>query len=421
MLEELDNKKKGKQVVNKEFEETYVKIDPKEVIDIEGYNDFFDYEAFTKFEIFPIKGIDKKKKIKKKKKKAEANSNNNTELPLDTNKEIEQSLNYTKPNIEEIKEALNKDIQENVLKNTEAIIDKQEEDDMEEKELEESLEEDNKLNDIPEVKVPDCKVSSNKPKPSHKKAEKKIDRQRKKELMEEKSKYKEELEHYKKERERAFNYYKPYTSTPKKKKTKKKKKQEPKVIPEDIITKLNKDITNTVTRLNIHNTNMFKASQHIVKIIESVASKVFERKIQGQLYGSVATGLSLEDSDIDIALENIISQSNDKYISNLITLGDYFQKEEFVKECTTTLTARAPVIKLVVEVKKLGIKFMKEEVKVDITIDDRVNRPPVFYGIKFTSWVMQKLQIIDCFRSLVILVKRLIYNHQLNLLFYGTL
>eukprot|EP00826_Nyctotherus_ovalis_P061215 TRINITY_DN8689_c0_g2_i8.p1 TRINITY_DN8689_c0_g2~~TRINITY_DN8689_c0_g2_i8.p1 ORF type:complete len:735 (+),score=165.51 TRINITY_DN8689_c0_g2_i8:1107-3311(+) len=383
-LEELDGKsRKGKQA-DREFEEKYVKVEPKDVAGVEMYEEFFDYDAFSLIEIFPIKGIDKKKKAKKKKKQAEAGPAiiNTTEFSQCNNREMQVDPGIARHSIrgkddELMRESSNKDVKsiESSVENIklEEMVDIEQQDNTGKNDGESVMkvesvsehEEESKLNAVPEVKVPNCKTpASDKPKPPHNKANKKMDKKFKKKLIEQSSKYKEE-------KARVFNHYKTYTSIPKEPKKKKKPATDAKPtypnellptegsylvlpgiynlegIPEPVLVNLNAEIANTMNKLNAHYAVLCKAYELIVRVIEETATKVFGNGVKGRLYGSVATGLVLEDSDVDIALENIGAATNEKYIENLIVLGEYFKSQAFVKDCKTILTARVPVIKLV--------------------------------------------------------------------------
>lgn len=391
-LEELGGKGgKGKRV-EKEFEEKYVKVEPKDVAGVEMYEEFFDHDAFSQVEVFPIKGIDKKKKAKKKKKQAEAGpvkvemaeplQCNSREMHVDPG--IVRHSIQGKDDDELMGENSNMDIKsmESAVENIklEEMVDIEQQsnagkDDGESVMKVESAserEEENKLNAVPEVKVSDCKIpASDKPKPSHNKMSKKIDRKRRKELIEQSSKFKEDQAHYKETMARVFNYYKAYTSIPKEPRKKKPVDTKPsnpnnpneplpeetrlalpgiydlEGIPELVLLDLNSSISNTMNNLNAHYAVLCKAYELIVRMIEETATKVFGNGVKGRLYGSVATGLALEDSDVDIALENISAATNEKYIENLIVLGESFKAQAFVKDCKTIPTARVPVIKLV--------------------------------------------------------------------------
>lgn len=67
----------------------------------------------------------------------------------------------------------------------------------------------------------------------------------------------------------------------------------------------------------------------------------------------------------------------------------------------------------------MGILFTKPEIKIDITIYDAIHYPFISCGIIFTDWVIQKMQFKPVLQPITLLAKRLLYNHNLNVLFHG--
>ena len=116
--------------------------------------------------------------------------------------------------------------------------------------------------------------------------------------------------------------------------------------------KLNEVIDDVMSSLNLYNEMIYAAQEVIIKVIEEHAIKCLYNNnsssgIKASLYGSVATGLALEDSDIDIVLNNVVALSKEEYINDLLKLGDYLKEQSFVKSANTITAVRVPVIKLV--------------------------------------------------------------------------
>lgn len=123
-------------------------------------------------------------------------------------------------------------------------------------------------------------------------------------------------------------------------------------VPRENMAVLNDAIDETMRCSDSLNERLFAVQNVVVRLVEEHAAKCFGKDqktsgVKASLYGSVATGLALQDSDIDIVLNNVVALSAEEYISNLLKLGDYFRGQEFVKTASTITTARAPVIKLV--------------------------------------------------------------------------
>ncbi len=124
---------------------------------------------------------------------------------------------------------------------------------------------------------------------------------------------------------------------------------------EKLVGRLNTEIASMIHALETYNSTLFPVCKIVRNMIEQHAAKVFaldsssqpENLIQAILYGSVATGLALEDSDVDITLNGVVAETNDQYMDNLVKLGDSLKTLPFVEGCKVITTARVPVIKLV--------------------------------------------------------------------------
>ena len=66
------------------------------------------------------------------------------------------------------------------------------------------------------------------------------------------------------------------------------------------------------------------------------------------MYGSMATGLALETSDLDIAIRGIEIYTKEKLISCMNSFCNQIEKCAYVEQCKCIATARVPVIKMVI-------------------------------------------------------------------------
>jgi DNA polymerase sigma len=186
--------------------------------------------------------------------------------------------------------------------------------------------------------------------------------------------------------------------------------------------KLKAEIKRVVDELEIYNLSLYSICENIRKVIQAHAAKAFSSEVvQAILYGSAALGLALEFSDIDITLTNIEATSSENYMLNVLLLGQHFEAQDFVEKCKVITTARVPVVKLVLNLIKMGITFSRTEIKLDITISDQIYRPSAYYGVHFSLWVIQKLCTLPNLKPLILLSKRLLAKHELNNLYYGNL
>ena len=69
--------------------------------------------------------------------------------------------------------------------------------------------------------------------------------------------------------------------------------------------------------------------------------------IKAVLYGSIANGLAIRSSDIDIAICGLTDCGQLQRVTYMQMLGYSFQSQPLVQSCATIVTSRVPVIKLV--------------------------------------------------------------------------
>lgn len=65
------------------------------------------------------------------------------------------------------------------------------------------------------------------------------------------------------------------------------------------------------------------------------------------IYGSMATGLAIESSDVDIVIQNIQCQKGTTYADSIYLLSNSLEKLPFIKEHKVIPSAEVPLIKLV--------------------------------------------------------------------------
>ena len=74
-----------------------------------------------------------------------------------------------------------------------------------------------------------------------------------------------------------------------------------------------------------------------------------------------------------------------------------------------------------VAAEQVGREEETVDMKIDITLDDSSagTLSSVYYGIRFTDWVLEVCKQRPNFAGLVILLKTLLNLHQLNVSYYG--
>lgn len=72
-----------------------------------------------------------------------------------------------------------------------------------------------------------------------------------------------------------------------------------------------------------------------------------KEQIEVAIYGSRATELALENSDIDIAIKNVKVMTKEQYFDYMQKFSVSLKALPYITECKVIPTAKVPVIKLV--------------------------------------------------------------------------
>jgi len=132
------------------------------------------------------------------------------------------------------------------------------------------------------------------------------------------------------------------------------------------------------------------------------------------LYGSRVIGLALPHSDIDISISNIYKENA------LEKMGEYLSKQEYVVSCNVISTAKVPVIRLILDPKKLNIDFFNE-IKVDIIIETPLrNKESLARNrVKFIEWAKKEMRMLPLLKPIALMFKLILANAQLNIPYDG--
>eukprot|EP01022_Parablepharisma_sp_SALTPOND_P017858 TRINITY_DN28_c1_g1_i2.p1 TRINITY_DN28_c1_g1~~TRINITY_DN28_c1_g1_i2.p1 ORF type:complete len:590 (-),score=92.31 TRINITY_DN28_c1_g1_i2:1299-3068(-) len=187
-----------------------------------------------------------------------------------------------------------------------------------------------------------------------------------------------------------------------------------------IMDALNVEIQTAIAKIDNYNATLKPICELIQHKIEGVARAVFApEQVRTALYGSMAAGLALPYSDIDVAILGVDMEGG------LEKLGETLAQQEYVNECKVIATARVPVIKLVLSLAKLGVKAEMMEIKVDVTIgklsEEKAGTSSVRNGVKFVEWIQERLKEVPALKPVVLLIKMLLANNDLNIPYHGIL
>lgn len=114
-----------------------------------------------------------------------------------------------------------------------------------------------------------------------------------------------------------------------------------------LFERLNQEIEDLVAKIAEHNKNLSRVAKEVQETLANMASATFDDpKISTAVYGSAATGLALENSDVDIAICGL-KCDKEMLPFHMEALGIALKEKALVTECQVIESATVPVIKTV--------------------------------------------------------------------------
>lgn len=133
------------------------------------------------------------------------------------------------------------------------------------------------------------------------------------------------------------------------------------------------------------------------------------------MYGSYATGLAIESSDIDLAILGVDLHSRQLVQTACIQLASSLKHLPFVVSCTAIVTAKIPVIKMKTDLRYFSGISSPE--MIDITFVDTFEGSHL--GIEAISFTRDLLILFPDMLFLVIVLKNFLYSINLNSAYHG--
>ena len=159
----------------------------------------------------------------------------------------------------------------------------------------------------------------------------------------------------------------------------------------------------------------------INKILEKI-NEIVVLSFQGasiELFGSYASGLAIEASDVDIVVVGLdISERNELEI-HCNYLAEILRNYPFIVKIQSIPTARIPVIKL--EVSTLPLVGTESIVMVDITFDDYCSGTGNHLGLTSLMLTRELQRLYPPLQYLVLVLKKFLYDYNLNSSYKGGL
>jgi predicted nucleotidyltransferase len=138
--------------------------------------------------------------------------------------------------------------------------------------------------------------------------------------------------------------------------------------------------------------------------------------IQAHVYGSVASGLALESSDMDIAISGIPINSREQLLSEFVKIKQHLEVIPQIKYIKPIFTAKVPILKLMMQ----GEVY--PAIKVDLLIPDNEELPShllrCLHSVNMTKDILSKFKHT---REIVIILKKLLNIRNFNSPYTGKL
>jgi len=199
------------------------------------------------------------------------------------------------------------------------------------------------------------------------------------------------------------------------------------------LANLNADVLEFARRSTANSLRLLKARQAVLKGMCNVIQGYWGDDAQALLYGSCATGLDTEDSDVDIVIS--FTKNNRSLLLDTVTvahkiheLASHMSTIPWIRIVASVTHGRVPVVKATALVKLDGsgvVPFLDEESRilyetVEIPLDVSIDGP-THSGISSTSFVRSLTSRMSSLRPLVLVLKKLLAVNKLNDPFSGGL
>jgi predicted nucleotidyltransferase len=168
----------------------------------------------------------------------------------------------------------------------------------------------------------------------------------------------------------------------------------------------------------VHNSTIkiHKKASYIYIILEkinTIVSELFNGTIH--VYGSYATGLAIDSSDVDIAVNGVKLESREDVQQACMQLGNVLENLPFVLTCQKIITASVPILK--VEVDLFIYLGFSSKVTMDITFV--CISQGIHLGLEAISFTKDLLMLFPHIQYLAIVLKTFLYSHKLNSVYKG--
>eukprot|EP00743_Colponemidia_sp_Colp-15_P006139 GILK01006598.1.p1 GENE.GILK01006598.1~~GILK01006598.1.p1 ORF type:complete len:1078 (-),score=157.86 GILK01006598.1:278-3511(-) len=204
--------------------------------------------------------------------------------------------------------------------------------------------------------------------------------------------------------------------------------------PEDLAYVLHADLMDNLTENLVQVEQARFAKMNMIGWIQEVVSSLYPGA-QVEVYGSLATGLSLPTSDVDLVVTGIRYPDRAMIIQLLRFLATELEKFVWVRSLQAIDTALVPVIKLVADPmapyldeqgRVVGIPppYANLPIAIDITFDESLCISPrirTHFGLASCALLKEYTFTLSAFQPLVVFIKQLLVDRKLNNAYTGGL
>lgn len=174
-----------------------------------------------------------------------------------------------------------------------------------------------------------------------------------------------------------------------------------------------------IVRFVSNNTAKIEKKAQYINVIINKMNLIVAEMFSGSifLYGSYATGLAIDSSDVDIGISTAACFTRESVQKACLDLGSFLEKLPFVITCQKIITAKVPVVKL--EVDLLCYSGTSCKVMFDLTFMNYLDGGHC--GLLAINFTKDLMILFPHIQYLAIVLKSFLYSHKLNSAYHGNL
>lgn len=163
--------------------------------------------------------------------------------------------------------------------------------------------------------------------------------------------------------------------------------------------------------------SLLSKKYQVLSVICVHINEIIEKLFAGTLfvYGSYATGLAVEGSDIDLAVDCKEEMSREKVQKNCLELASVLRNIGFVEECSAIITATVPLVKVEANLQLFAGVPLTASIDIIFVNHEKVGDSL----IKANEYMKEVQRSLPQIHPLAITLKSFLYQHNLNSVYQG--